>query len=91
MKVLFFYANWDNSSNKMYSTFVGLSKRFNHSRFTFEFVDVDTKEGADLSCKYEVRNVCAILFVNKKGKIIERIKGVQEYETLVETCKKYMK
>lgn len=91
MKVLFFYANWCKSSDKMLSTFFGLQKRFNHSRFEFKAVDVDTEEGTELSCVRSVKNVPTILLLNKRGKELERIKGISDYETLVETLKKYMK
>ena len=91
MKVLFFYANWCQSSNKMYPSMVSLSKRFEKSRFSFEFVNVDTKEGANLSVKHEVRNVPVVLITDKHGKEIERLKGLTEYEMLVESLRKYMK
>lgn len=91
MKVLFFYANWCKSCDKMLSTFYGLQKRFNHSRFEFKAIDVDTEDGADLSCVRSVKNVPTILLLDKNGKELERIKGIRDYKTLVENLKKYMK
>lgn len=91
MKILFFHANWCKSCDKMLSTFYGLQKKFNHSNFEFKAVDVDTESGAELSSVRGVKNVPTILLLGKNGKELERIKGIRDYETLVETLKKYMK
>ena len=91
MKFIFFYANWCKSSDKMLSTVYKIQKRFNHSRFEFSLVDVDTEKGAELSCVRSVKNVPTVLFLDKNGKEVERFKGVTEYETLVETIKKYIR
>lgn len=80
MEILFFHAHWCKSCSKMLPTVTEFAKTVDKSVLVTT-VDVETEWGVDMSCKYEVRNVPTIL-VTKKGKIVERIKGLKTLDEL---------
>lgn len=91
MRVILFIATWCKSYVDTTNAFQGAAKRFGHSRFNFEAIDVETERGVEMSCIRNVRNAPTILVLNKKGKEIERLSGNITYDSIVSTIKKYMK
>lgn len=89
--IMFGATEWCKSCRAMRPVFDKVADRFRRSRFKFQYVDVESEEGVEMSVLHTVRNVPTILFLNKKGKEMERLCGTQSYEMLVETLKKYMK
>jgi len=47
----------------------------------YELIDVDTEEGAELSCKYGIRNVPALVFT-RFDKVISIVKGNDAYKKI---------
>lgn len=80
-EILLFHAYWDKSSLNLRQMFKEVSSEENFKDLTFTDVDVETEEGVDLSCNYQVRNVPTILIV-KKNRVIERISGIISKEQL---------
>lgn len=80
-EILLFHAYWDKSSLSLRQMFKEVSSEENFKDLTFTDVDVETEEGLDLSCNYQVRNIPIILIV-KKNRVIERITGTRTKDEL---------
>jgi thioredoxin 1 len=74
-KVLFFSAEWCNGCANMKQKFYDEVRRCN---IKYDVVDVDTEDGAQLSCVYGVRNVPTLVFL-KGNKVIGVEKGNTSY------------
>lgn len=74
-KVLFFSASWCSGCVDMMQKFYDEVRKYD---IKYDVIDVDTPEGADLSCQYEVRNVPTLVFLKNK-KVIGVEKGNQSY------------
>lgn len=80
-KVFFFTAPWCRGCGKMIPVFRAVEKELRADNMKFFTIDVETKEGVELSIKHQVRNVPTILIM-KGGQVIERIKGFKTKEQL---------
>lgn len=90
IKVLFFHAYWCKSCKKMEDVFSEVEESFKEDKnVTFESVDVESENGVKLSCRYEVRNVPAIVIVNERN-VVEKLlgkKSSEELKTIIEKWK----
>ena len=78
-KVLFFYSNiWCSGCTNMRPLFFDEVRKHN---MKYEMIDVDTQEGAELSCKYGVRNVPTLVF-ERFNQVIGVAKGNESYKKI---------
>ena len=78
-KVLFFYSNiWCSGCTNMRPLFFDEVHKYN---MRYELIDVDTEEGAELSCKYGIRNVPSLVFT-RFDKVISVVKGNDAYKKI---------
>ena len=73
VKAVLLVAPWCDSSYKIKPMFYDTCRNLG---MRFEVLDVEEKDGLNLSIKYTVRNVPTILFINNKGREIGRSKGL---------------
>ena len=73
VKAVLLVAPWCDSSYKIKPMFYETCRNLG---MRFEVLDVEEKDGLNLSIKYTVRNVPTILFINNKGREIGRSKGL---------------
>lgn len=86
--IAFFAPSWCSSSAKMMPTFKRISDEMKSKLCTFAVVDVDSDEGAELSTKYEVRNVPTILVI-RSGQTVARLTGKKSKEQIKEALEKW--
>ena len=87
MEVVFFHAPWCGGCKVLAPVFEQVKEQLkNEGCFTFKDIDVETKEGVDLSVKYTVRNVPTILIL-RKGKLLKRISGTYNKNQIVSEIK----
>lgn len=72
VKAVLLVAPWCDSSYKIKPTFYETCRTLGAR---FEVLDVEEKDGLNMSIKYTVRNVPTILFLDNKGNEIGRSKG----------------
>ena len=73
VKAVLLVAPWCDSSYKIRPMFYDTCRNLG---MRFEVLDVEEKDGLNLSIKYTVRNVPTILFIDNKGREIGRSKGL---------------
>lgn len=76
LKAILLIAPWCDSSYKIKQPFYDTCRALG---VRFEVLDVEERDGLNLSIKYTVRNVPTILYVDNKGKEIGRSKGSKGY------------
>lgn len=76
VKAVLLVAPWCDSSYKIKPFFYETCRNYG---MRFEVLDVEEKDGLNMSIKYTVRNVPTILYVDNKGKEIGRSKGSKGY------------
>lgn len=72
VKAVLLVAPWCDGSYKIKPTFYETCRNLG---MRFEVLDVEEKDGLNMSIKYTVRNVPTILFIDNKGKELGRSKG----------------
>ena len=73
VKAVLLVAPWCDSSYKIKPMFYETCRNLG---MRFEVLDVEEKDGLNLSIKYTERNVPTILFIDKKGRERGRSKGL---------------
>lgn len=73
LKAVLLVAPWCDSSYKIKPMFYETCRNLG---MRFEVLDVEEKDGLNLSIKYTVRNVPTILFIDNKGREKGRSKGL---------------
>lgn len=76
VKAVLLIAPWCDSSYKIKQPFYDKCRALG---MRFEVLDVEERDGLNLSIKYTVRNVPTILFLDGKGNEIGRSKGSKAY------------
>lgn len=88
-KQLYFYcflADWCNGSKIVKPIIKDECSKLKQS---YGFVDVDTEKGANLSVKYGIKNVPAIVAVNTNGDVVDIAKGNDCYKIIAKYAKYY--
>lgn len=81
-KAVLLVAPWCNGCSKTEPLFVSTCKQYG---MRFEVVDVEERDGLNMSIKYKVRNVPTILFL-RDGVEIGRAKGNNSYLEIRNYC-----
>lgn len=77
-KVLFFSAWWCKGCLDMRQPFYDEARK---NGLKYDIVDVDTEDGAELSCKYDIKSVPTLLFL-KGDRIVGKEKGNESYKRM---------
>lgn len=83
-----FHAEWCHSCPPVWKAFKELQNEIKSDSMKFVDADVESDEGAELTEKYQVRNVPTILVV-KADRVIERIVGTSSKEQIKEVLDKW--
>jgi thiol-disulfide isomerase/thioredoxin len=84
VKAVLLVAPWCDSSYKIKPMFYETCRNLG---MRFEVLDVEEKDGLNMSIKYTVRNVPTILFLDNKGREKGRAKGSKAYLDIVNFVK----
>lgn len=88
MEVFRFHAKWCQGCVAMTPIFNGIKVKYPNVKF--KDIDVDTEEGAKMSCIYNVKNVPVVMIVNN-GKEIDRISGNRNAQEITSLINKHIK
>lgn len=89
-KVIKFGALWCNPCKLMRPVFEKISEKLSSDELTFSEIDVDN-DTEDLSSKYGIRNIPAILVIDEDDKVLGRFVGAMSEESLEEKIKDALK
>jgi thioredoxin 1 len=84
MKIIKFSAEWCGPCKVLAPVFHNVSELEEFKDITFEEVDVDDEEKADLISEMKIRNVPTIIFLNEYNEPIKRIVGSTTEQNLVQ-------
>lgn len=89
-KVIKFGALWCNPCKLMHPVFEKISEKLSTDKLSFSEIDVDD-DTEDLSSKYGIRNIPAILVIDEDDKVLGRFVGAMSEESLEEKIKDALK
>jgi thioredoxin-like negative regulator of GroEL len=81
-----FLADWCNGSKTVKPI---IKDECSQLKQSYKLIDVDTEQGANLSVKYGIKNVPAIVAVNQYGKVVDVAKGNDCYKIIAKYAKYY--
>lgn len=88
MEIFRFHANWCQGCIAMTPIFNNIKTKYPNVKF--KDIDVDTEEGAKMSCDYNVKNVPVVMIVNN-GKEVDRISGNRNAQEITNLINKHIK
>jgi thioredoxin-like negative regulator of GroEL len=80
-----FLADWCNGSRIVKPI---IKDECSQLKQSYKLIDVDTEQGANLSVKYGINNVPAIVAVNQYGEVVDVAKGNECYKIIAKYAKK---
>lgn len=89
-KVIKFGALWCGPCKLMHPVFEKISEKLSTDELSFSEIDVDD-DTEDLSSKYGIRNIPAILVIDEDDKVLGRFVGAMSEESLEEKIKDVLK
>lgn len=89
-KVIKFGALWCNPCKLMHPVFEKINEKLSTDELSFSEIDVDD-DTEDLSSKYGIRNIPAILVIDEDDKVLGRFVGAMSEESLEEKIKDALK
>lgn len=89
-KVIKFGALWCSPCKLMHPVFEKISEKLSTDELSFSEIDVDD-DTEDLSSKYGIRNIPAILVIDEDDKVLGRFVGAMSDESLEEKIKDALK
>lgn len=89
-KVIKFGALWCSPCKLMHPVFEKISEKLSTDELSFSEIDVDD-DTEDLSSKYGIRNIPAILVIDEDDKVLGRFVGAMSEESLEEKIKDALK
>lgn len=89
-KVIKFGSSWCSPCKLMRPVFEKISEKLSTDELSFSEIDVDD-DTEDLSSKYGIRNIPAILVIDEDDKVLGRFVGAMSEESLEEKIKDALK
>lgn len=89
-KVIKFGSLWCHPCKLMHPVFEKISEKLSTDELSFSEIDVDD-DTEDLSSKYGIRNIPAILVIDEDDKVLGRFVGAMSEESLEEKIKDALK
>lgn len=89
-KVIKFGSSWCSPCKLMHPVFEKISEKLSTDELSFSEIDVDD-DTEDLSSKYGIRNIPAILVIDEDDKVLGRFVGAMSDESLEEKIKDALK
>ena len=89
-RVIKWSADWCGPCKLMHPVFEKISEKLSTDELSFSEIDVDD-DTEDLSSKYGIRNIPAILVIDEDDKVLGRFVGAMSEESLEEKIKDALK
>lgn len=89
-RVIKWSADWCGPCKLMHPIFEKISEKLSSDELSFSEIDVDD-DTEDLSSKYGIRNIPAILVIDEDDKVLGRFVGAMSEESLEEKIKDALK
>lgn len=89
-RVIKWSADWCGPCKLMRPVFEKISEKLSSDELSFSEIDVDN-DTEDLSSKYGIRNIPAILVIDEDDKVLGRFVGAMSEESLEEKIKDALK
>lgn len=89
-RVIKWSADWCGPCKLMHPVFEKISEKLSTDELSFSEIDVDD-DTEDLSYKYGIRNIPAILVIDEDDKVLGRFVGAMSEESLEEKIKDALK
>lgn len=88
ISVYLFHAEWCHNCPIAEKVFEEIKSELDSDDVRFNSVDVESDEGVDLSCLYQVRNVPTMIIVKNK-RVVERVSGTRSKNEIKQIIEKW--